>query len=172
MAPVQPAVRRHRRRHVHEAHQFLVRCHPVSASAPCTGCVYASCCCDLVSLPAAVCFEFVRWASLQCIHGCPQLEHVRPQCLLYFRFFCNRPTIGALIGLGTDMAAATDTPEAATVAAADADGVPDEDEATKVCTDLHASASLKCRGLHYLLDTGEFRSTAAGISCRFFNVGT
>jgi hypothetical protein len=33
--------------------------------------------------------------------------------LTSFWFFCNRPTVGALIGLGTDMAAATDTPEKA-----------------------------------------------------------
>jgi hypothetical protein len=31
--------------------------------------------------------------------------------LTSFLFFCNRPTVGALIGLGADMAAATDTPE-------------------------------------------------------------
>lgn len=40
--------------------------------------------------------------------------------LTSFWFFCNRPTVGALIGLGTDMAAATDTSEKAGAAASQA----------------------------------------------------
>lgn len=28
-------------------------------------------------------------------------------------FFCNRPTVGALIGFGTDLAAATNAPDSA-----------------------------------------------------------
>ena len=42
--------------------------------------------------------------------------------LTSFWFFCNRPTVAALIGVGTDMAAATDVPEA--VAAADSKANP------------------------------------------------
>ncbi len=42
--------------------------------------------------------------------------------LTSFWFFCNRPTVAALIGVGTDMAAATEVPEA--VAAVDSNANP------------------------------------------------
>ena len=52
--------------------------------------------------------------------------------LTSFWFFCNRPTVGALIGLGTDMAAATDTPEKAGASGAVAPNAAQSADAAKV----------------------------------------
>lgn len=52
--------------------------------------------------------------------------------LTSFWFFANRPTVGALIGLGTDMAAATDVPDGAP-AAAEGSATADKADAEKVC---------------------------------------
>lgn len=46
--------------------------------------------------------------------------------LTSFWFFCNRPTVGALIGFGTDMADAVDVPEGS--ASARAQSTPNSED--------------------------------------------
>ncbi len=66
--------------------------------------------------------------------------------LTSFWFFCNRPTVGALIGLGTDMAAATDVPDGAVAAAEAPAATEDADDDGKV-----SRVSLRSLSRHLVL---------------------